>query len=241
MNQTQGPDTQSDIGVSTSVFTLSIFPLNLSSLFPTKFESDTDSRESYYLCLDWNDEENGSHEIPRKTPPKMTNYTAIPVDDVTRVGVTRDDNNTRVGVQSVTTNNVTSYFAASNNLTCIDEYSNRKTSQEEGLGELDNNSKNKTLETKSKQQSLEMNGNRVKDSTDGVKQLAASFQNAIYAETEKAKKGMPPPVKPKTYKRVPPPVKSKPNAGKVDQNQNATSKFIVTTIFWYLYLTTDKG
>lgn len=71
--------------------------------------------------------------------------------------------------------------------------------------------------------STKMNGNVVvEDNTDGVRELAASFQHAIHEETAKAK-GAPPPVKPKSYKKAPPPVvapKPKANGVKVNSPHN---------------------
>lgn len=70
---------------------------------------------------------------------------------------------------------------------------------------------------------VEMNGNAVvEDNTDGVRELAASFQHAIHEETAKAK-GTPPPVKPKSYKKAPPPVvapKPKANGVKINVAHN---------------------
>ena len=71
--------------------------------------------------------------------------------------------------------------------------------------------------------STNMNGNvLVEDNTDGVRELAASFQHAIHEETAKAK-GAPPPVKPKSYKKAPPPVvapKPKANGVKINSPHN---------------------
>ena len=69
----------------------------------------------------------------------------------------------------------------------------------------------------------EMNGNVTVDSTDGVRELAASFQHAIHEETAKAK-GKPPPVKPKSYKKAPPPVvapKPKANGVKIHEGRES--------------------
>jgi hypothetical protein len=71
----------------------------------------------------------------------------------------------------------------------------------------------------SKNTDFEMNGNTAaEDSTDGVRELAATFQHAIHEETAKAK-GRPPPVKPKSYKKAPPPVVApKPKANGIKIN-----------------------
>ena len=67
---------------------------------------------------------------------------------------------------------------------------------------------------------VKMNGNtNGDDNIDGVKELAASFQQAIHEETAKVK-GKPPPVKPKSYKKAPPPVVApKPKANGVKVNK----------------------
>ena len=74
-----------------------------------------------------------------------------------------------------------------------------------------------------------MNGSTVvavtvgQDNVDGVKELASTFQQTIAQETERAKR-IPPPVKPKSFKKAPPPAvapKPKPGGhktGKIEQN-----------------------
>ena len=159
-------------------------------------------------------------------------------DDVTSVGVTRVHADERVGEYAVPR---VSYFVARK--TNVDETDVEFGHSEEQISEgqeLEESGEHLTSEAEvfeSKNESIEedldntdftieMNGNtQVEDTTDGVKELAASFQHAIQEETAKAKpKGRPPPVKPKSYKKAPPPLvapKPKANGIKINKPQQS--------------------
>lgn len=154
----------------------------------------------------------------------MDDIAVPPQHDVMRVGVTRVYADNRVGEYAVPRVSYTANRKA--NVAKPDEYKEEIPEAQE----RDNNSEHLSSESTifcpesaeefdSTNLTLEMNGNS-EDCTDGVRDLAASFQHAIDEETAKAK-DRPPPVKPKSYKKAPPPlVAPKPKANGVKINRD---------------------
>ena len=160
----------------------------------------------------------------------------IHCDDVAHVGVTRVYADERVGEYAVprvshivTRNNTVNATDVRREFGSTEGQISDEQEFEEESGE-DLNAEAETFESKREDFdntdfTAKMNGNTVvEDSTDGVKELAASFQHQIHEETAKAK-GVPPPVKPKSYKKGPPPVvkpKPKTNGIKINVIQSPT-------------------
>ena len=202
--------------------------LNVATINIIPFEQRTILNNSF--LVDNENQATGSNILPEFHTSSDPQGNQFPRDDVTRGGVMRVYADERVGDYAVPR---VSHFAATE--TRIDEASVCRgfSSSEEQISkaqDFDKSSQNlgvegEILESKEElteeefDNTVEMNGNVVvEDSTDGVRDLAASFQHAIHEETAKAR-GTPPPVKPKSYKKAPPPVVApKPKANGVKIN-----------------------
>jgi hypothetical protein len=183
----------------------------------------------FIFRVEWENQATEPNTFPEYDTSDASDF-QLPRDDVTRVGVTRVYADERVGEYAVP--RVSHYVGRDNTVDDTNvrrEFgpSEERISQREEFEENaeDLNAEAEIFERKDEDFNStdftdEMNGNAaIEDSTDGVKELAASFQHQIHEETAKATKGKPPPVKPKVYKKPPPPVVApKPKANGIKIN-----------------------